>query len=110
MPPPSYPTGLACARMLVDSVGRNPEYYTRPPKPTGSTSAEARHTGSSPQRDSTEYFAKIAARAISSLQAISDEAFARGLGALERHCRETEDRPIDEPVEIFLFGAATGRR
>jgi hypothetical protein len=57
-----------------------------------------------------EYFAKIAARAISSLQAISDEAFARGLGALERHCREREDRPIDEPVEIFLFGAARGRR
>ncbi|MGH7413979.1 MAG: hypothetical protein ACREKJ_07235 [Candidatus Rokuibacteriota bacterium] len=50
-----------------------------------------------------EYFAKISARAISSLQAIPDEAFARGLAAFERHCREAEDRPIHEAVEIFLF-------
>jgi SAM-dependent methyltransferase len=39
----------------------------------------------------TEYFAKISARAISSLQAIPDEAFARGLAAFERHCRNTPD-------------------
>jgi len=53
----------------------------------------------------TEYFAKISARAISSLQAISDEAFERGLAAFERHCRNTPDRPIYEPVEVFLFSA-----
>ena len=51
-----------------------------------------------------EYLAKISARAISSLQAISDEAFARGRAAFERHCRAAEDHPIYEPVEIFLFG------
>jgi ubiquinone/menaquinone biosynthesis C-methylase UbiE len=55
---------------------------------------------------STQYFAKISARAISSLQAIPDEAFARGLAAFERHCRNTPDRPIYEPVEVFLFSAA----
>ena len=54
----------------------------------------------------TEYFAKISTRAISSLQAIPDEAFARGLAAFERHCRNTPDRPIYEPVEVFLFSAA----
>lgn len=53
----------------------------------------------------TEYFAKISARAISSLQAIPDEAFERGLAAFERHCRNTPDRPIYEPVEVFLFSA-----
>jgi SAM-dependent methyltransferase len=63
-----------------------------------------------------EYFAKISARAISSLQEVSDEAFARGLAAFERHCREAEDRPIYEPVELFLFtsrapgAAGEGRR
>jgi len=53
----------------------------------------------------TEYFAKISARAISSLQVIPDEAFERGLAAFERHCRNTPDRPIYEPVEVFLFSA-----
>ena len=53
----------------------------------------------------TEYFAKISARAISSLQAIPDEAFERGLAAFEHHCRNAPDRPIYEPVEIFLFRA-----
>jgi trans-aconitate methyltransferase len=38
--------------------------------------------------------------------AIPDEAFARGLAAFERHCRNTPDRPIYEPVEVFLFSAA----
>jgi ubiquinone/menaquinone biosynthesis C-methylase UbiE len=42
----------------------------------------------------TECFAKIAARAISSLQAIPDEAFELGLAAFEHHCRRTPDRPI----------------
>jgi hypothetical protein len=48
-----------------------------------------------------EYFAKISARAISSLQAIPDGAFDRGLVAFERHCRNAPDRPIYEPVEVF---------
>jgi hypothetical protein len=54
----------------------------------------------------TEYFEKISARAISSLQAIPDEAFARGPAAFERRCRNAPDRPIYEPVEVFLFSAA----
>jgi SAM-dependent methyltransferase len=53
-----------------------------------------------------EYFEKVSARAISSLQAIPDEAFARRLAAFERRCRNTPDRPIYEPVEVFLFSAA----
>jgi SAM-dependent methyltransferase len=57
-----------------------------------------------------EYFAKISARAISSLQAISDEAFGRGLAAFERHCRSVPDRPIFEPVEVFLFRSGPLRR
>jgi SAM-dependent methyltransferase len=54
-----------------------------------------------------EYFAKISARAISSLQAIPDEAFERGLAAFERHCRHAPDRPIYEPVEVFLFSTTS---
>jgi len=57
-----------------------------------------------------EYFAKISARAISSLQAIPDEAFGRGLAAFERHCRSAPDRPIFEPVEVFLFRSGPLRR
>ncbi len=52
-----------------------------------------------------EYYAKVSQRALSSLAAISDDAFARGLAAFERHCREAEDRPIYEPIELFLFRA-----
>jgi ubiquinone/menaquinone biosynthesis C-methylase UbiE len=57
-----------------------------------------------------DYFRKISARAISSLQAIPDDAFERGLAAFERHCRGAPDRPIFEPVEVFLFGSGALRR
>jgi SAM-dependent methyltransferase len=47
---------------------------------------------------------KISLRGLSTLEAISDEAFARGLRDLERHCREAEgDEPIYEPVDLFAF-------
>jgi ubiquinone/menaquinone biosynthesis C-methylase UbiE len=52
-----------------------------------------------------EYYAKVSQRALSSLAAIPDDAFARGLVAFERHCREAEDRPIYKPIELFLFRA-----
>ena len=68
--------------------------------------AEARRVVPHPFASSyREYFAKILARAISSLQAIPDEAFARGLAAFERHCLAARARRIHEPVEIFLFTA-----
>lgn len=51
----------------------------------------------------SEYVTKVSRRGLSSLAAISDEAFARGLAAFERHCRDAQDHPIYEPVEIFLF-------
>ncbi|MBI1845625.1 MAG: class I SAM-dependent methyltransferase [Candidatus Rokubacteria bacterium] len=50
-----------------------------------------------------EYFTKVSARALSSLQAISDEPLARGLAAFERHCRRAADQAIYEQVEMFLF-------
>jgi SAM-dependent methyltransferase len=50
---------------------------------------------------------KISLRGLSSLQAISDEAFARGLAAFEKHCRAGGDAgPIYEPVELFVFRRA----
>ena len=47
---------------------------------------------------------KIGLRGLSTLEGISDEAFARGLRELERHCREApRDGPIYEPVDLFAF-------
>jgi SAM-dependent methyltransferase len=51
-----------------------------------------------------DYCRKIALRAFSSFQMMSDEAFAQGLAALERYCSTAEhDGPIDELVDHFLF-------
>ncbi len=53
-----------------------------------------------------DYLRKIRLRGLSSLAAISDEAFAGGLRAFETHCRAAErGEPIYEPVELFVFGA-----
>ena len=54
-------------------------------------------------RSYAEYYRKISLRGLSSLQAISDDAFARGLAAFERHCRARSGGPIYEPVELFVF-------
>ena len=54
-------------------------------------------------RSYAEYHRKISLRGLSSLQAISDGAFARGLAAFERHCRAQGAGPIYEPVELFVF-------
>jgi len=52
----------------------------------------------------TDLLRKISFRGLSTLEAISDEAFSRGLRELERHCREAErDDPIYEPVDLFAF-------
>jgi ubiquinone/menaquinone biosynthesis C-methylase UbiE len=54
-----------------------------------------------------DYYRKISLRGLSSLQAISDEAFARGLAAFETHCRTAGGAgPIYEPVELFVFRRA----
>jgi SAM-dependent methyltransferase len=54
-----------------------------------------------------EYCRKIAHRGFSSLQLMPDDAFARGLAALERYCAAAgADGPIDEQVDLFLFQRA----
>jgi len=54
-----------------------------------------------------DYYRKISLRGLSSLQAISDEAFARGLAAFETHCRTAGGAgPVYEPVELFVFRRA----
>src|SRR5207249_11645854 len=49
-----------------------------------------------------EYYRKISLHGLSSLQAISDGAFARGLAAFERHCRAQGAGPVYEAVELFV--------
>lgn len=55
-------------------------------------------------RDLEEYCEKIGQRALSSLQSIPDEAFARGLSELRRHC-EAQDvsEPVYEEIDFFVF-------
>jgi SAM-dependent methyltransferase len=54
--------------------------------------------------DHADYCRKIALRGLSSLQLISDDAFARGLRDFEAYCRSAERHgPIHERVELFLF-------
>lgn len=56
-------------------------------------------------RDLREYADKIGLRAISSLRAIPDEAFARGLARLREHCAaRDEGRAVEEELELFVFG------
>lgn len=51
-----------------------------------------------------DYYRKIKLRALSSLQLLSDDAFARGLRDFAAYCRSAEPHePIDEPVDLFLF-------
>jgi len=58
---------------------------------------------------SAEYLAKIRLRGISSLAAIPDEAFARGLEAFARHCRAAGRRgAVLEPVDLYVFERAPG--
>jgi hypothetical protein len=53
--------------------------------------------------DPSEYCRKIGERALSSLGAIADAAFASGLAALEHYCAEAPREPIYENVDLFIF-------
>jgi len=53
--------------------------------------------------DPSEYCRKIGQRALSSLAAIPDAAFASGLAALERYCAEAPPEPIYENVDLFIL-------
>jgi ubiquinone/menaquinone biosynthesis C-methylase UbiE len=54
--------------------------------------------------DLVEYCGKIAERTLSSLAAISDRAFDKGLAALRRHCAlSNESTPVYESVDFFVF-------
>lgn len=54
--------------------------------------------------DHAHLLTKISLRGLSTLEAISDDAFGRGLRDLERYCRGVErDEPIYEPVDLFAF-------
>ena len=50
-----------------------------------------------------DYYRKISLRGLSSLQAISDVAFARGLAKFKTRCHAAGGGPIYEPVELFVF-------
>jgi SAM-dependent methyltransferase len=66
------------------------------------------HTFATDHRD---YLRKISLRGLSSLQAISDEEFERGLDTFARHCRAVEgDRPITEPTDLFVFARSGDSR
>lgn len=51
-----------------------------------------------------EYAERVRARAFSSLQQISDEAFARGLSRFDIWTSSLPgDQPVYEPVDVFVF-------
>ena len=55
--------------------------------------------------DAEEYAAKIALRGLSSLQAISDQAFRVGLAGLREHLRCADPRrTLWEGIDLFVFG------
>ena len=54
--------------------------------------------------DHADYYRKISLRGLSSLQLISDDAFAPGLRDFAAYCRSGErHEPIYELVDLFLF-------
>ncbi|HEX5322256.1 MAG TPA: methyltransferase domain-containing protein [Capsulimonadaceae bacterium] len=55
-----------------------------------------------------EYYEKISLRGLSSLQALPDDVFQRGLVAFKRYCDALPpDHPIYEPVDFFAFQLGT---
>lgn len=56
-----------------------------------------------------EYAAKIGQRSISSLKAIPDDAFERGLARLREHCRLQPASPVYEDIELFIFNRSGSR-
>jgi SAM-dependent methyltransferase len=67
----------------------------------------AQQTVSQPvARGPEDYVARIGERAISTLQQIPDEAFARGLAALAEDCRTlAADHAFLEPLDVFVFAS-----
>lgn len=58
-------------------------------------------------RDFGEYYEKIALRGLSTLEAISDDAFEEGLARLKKFC-ESQDaaRRVEEEIDLFVFSKA----
>ncbi len=54
-------------------------------------------------RDPNDYAEKIGQRSLSSLKAIPDDAFERGLARLREHCQSQPDSPVYEDIELFIF-------
>lgn len=51
-----------------------------------------------------EYFRKISLRALSDLEAITDEEFKEGLTRLKKYCQERKPQePIFEDIDLFIF-------
>ncbi len=51
-----------------------------------------------------EYYEKIGGRGLSSLIAISDTAFERGMARFQEWIdRQPSDTPVYEPVDVFVF-------
>ncbi|MCA1592340.1 MAG: class I SAM-dependent methyltransferase [Acidobacteria bacterium] len=56
--------------------------------------------------DLNEYYERISERALSVLQMIPDETFARGLLALGEHCATHDTgQPVCEEIDLFVFRA-----
>lgn len=53
-----------------------------------------------------DYAARVRSRAYTSLQALPDDVWQRRLTEFEAHCRSAPDRPVDEPINLFVFEAA----
>lgn len=55
-------------------------------------------------RDLGEYCERIDQRALSSLQAIPDSDFNRGMKALRKHCEDrSASGPVHEAIDLFVF-------
>jgi ubiquinone/menaquinone biosynthesis C-methylase UbiE len=57
-----------------------------------------------------EYAARIRRRVFSSHQALPEDVWERRLAEFETYCRSASDRPVDEPVSLFVFQAAARDR
>lgn len=56
-----------------------------------------------------EYYEKVGQRGLSSLIAISDDAFARGMGRFRQWAdAQPPDQPVYEPVDVFVFRRRQG--
>lgn len=94
-----FPEALALNRVRMPSRAGLVEAFTG----HGFTRLEHRVVPTPLAPSHAEYCRMIARRGFSSLQLMADDAFARGLAALERHCASRPDGPVEELVDLFLF-------